>query len=363
MFENIKKPVVLGVAASLALGIFAVAPAAHADPVSPSYVAVGSDTLEASMNALTNGSNATGSTVRVKANGSAIGNFDAFGSAKIQTKSTGPFFVRPAGSGNGVNALIASIRGTGFNGTDITGQVDIARSSSSAGANANANGNLVYVPYGRDAITYVYKPVAGHEADLASLTTAQLAGLYNGTITMIGSTTVNVMIPQSGSGTRKTWLADLGVSTDGTCSLAVCTSSTTPENDASQLTVAGSIIPFATSNWIAQANGYQTTTITGGQLLGTIDGNAAATGTAGNLVPGTAFYGTSYGRDTFLVVEYARVNPADPKYDATLAGLVGSSLTASLTSFGTLPNQSGAVKKKFGFLAPSSTTPVRAYAW
>ncbi len=360
---NIKRPVVLGIMASLALGMVATAPAAHAEPVSDSYVAVGSDTLEASMDALTNGTKATGSSVRIRANGQNVANYDAFGSAKIQSKSTGPFYVRPQGSGNGVAALIASVRGTGFNGTDITNQVDIARSSSSAGSNASATGNLVYVPYGRDAITYVYKPVVGHESDLANLTTAQLKGLYDGTITTIGSTTVNVMIPQSGSGTRKTFLSDIGVSTDSTCGVTACTTSTVPENDASQLTVAGSLICFATSNWIAQSNGYQVTTITGGQLLGTIDGNAAATGTAPSLVPGATFYGTGYGRDVFLVVEYARINPSDPKYDATLAGLVNSGVSTSLTNFGTLPSQPGAVKTKFGFLAPSSTTPVRAWAW
>ncbi len=362
---KITKPLILGVVAGLALSTAAAVTPASADPVSGSYVAVGSDTLEASMDALANGTKATGSTVRIKANGLAIASYNAFGSAKIQTKTTGPYFTRPAGSGKGVEALIASIRGTGFLGTDVTGQVDIARSSSSAGSNANANGNLIYIPYGRDAISYAYLPVSGHESDLASLTTAQLKGLYDGSITTIGGTTVNVMIPQSSSGTRKTFLADIGVSTDSTCGVSACTSGSVPENDASQLTVPGSIIPFATSNWIAQANGYQVTTITGGQLLGTIDGNAAANGSAPNLVPNPAFYSTSYGRDTFLVVEYARINPADPKYDAVLAGLVDSTVTTSLTNFtaNPTPSQPGAVKKKFGFLAPSTTTPTRAYAW
>ncbi len=63
------------------------------------------------MNALPNGTTVTGASVRVIAGGTPLGNFDAFGSAHIQTKPGGPFFVRPAGSGNGVKALRASITG------------------------------------------------------------------------------------------------------------------------------------------------------------------------------------------------------------------------------------------------------------
>ncbi len=362
---KITKPVLLGVMAGLVLSTAAAVTPAFADPVSDSYVAVGSDTLDASMNALVNGTKVTGSTVRIKASGSPLASFDAFGSSLIQTKPTGPYFVRPEGSGNGVNSLIASIRGTGWQGVDITGQVDIARSSSGAGSNANANGNLIYVPYGRDAVAYAYLPVAGHESDLASLTTAQLKAIYNGTLTTVGSTTVNAMIPQNGSGTRKFFLNAIGVSSDSTCPLSVCTTSTVPENDASKLTVAGSIIPFSAANFIAQSNNVQTNTIgNSGVRLGAPDGNAPFTGSGSNLVPSSTFYATSYGRDTYLVVEYARINPSDSKYDATLAALVDSSSTGSLTNFtAALPSQPGSVKKKFGFLAPSTTTPTRAYTW
>jgi ABC-type phosphate transport system substrate-binding protein len=169
---DIKKPVVLGVVASLALGIFAAVPAAHADPVSGSYVAVGSDTLDSSMNGLTNGTATTGSDVRITAGTATLGSFDAFGSATIQTTSEGPYFTRPSGSGAGVDALIASIKGTALGatylGVDITGQVDIARSSSGPGANANANGKIVYVPYARDAVAYMYIPDPAHPTDLAN---------------------------------------------------------------------------------------------------------------------------------------------------------------------------------------------------
>jgi hypothetical protein len=368
---NITKPVVLGVAASLALGIFAAVPAAHADPVSGSYVAVGSDTLDSSMNGLTNGTAATGSSVRIKAAGAAIGSFDAFGSATIQTKSQGPYYTRPSGSGEGVNALIASIKGTAlgaqYKNVDITGQVDIARSSSGPGTNANAAGKLIYVPYARDAVAYAYYPDPAHPSDLANLTAAQLKSLYSGGSTLIGSTNVTPLIPQSSSGTRKFFLSALGISTDATCTITVCASSTLPENDASQLTAVGQIIPFSAANWIAQANGVAQNTIptTGVVALGNPDGNAPYTGTAPTLVPSSTFYSSApWGRDTYLVVEYARVDVTSATYDATLAGLVDSTKTTSLTNFSaTLGSQPGSVKKKYGFLAPSTTTPQRAYTW
>lgn len=363
---NIKKPVVIGVAASLALGIFAAVPAAHADPVSGSYVAVGSDTLDASMNALTNGTSATGSSVRIKASGASLGSFDAFGSATIQTKSAGPYFTRPSGSGAGVNALIASVQGAtyGSPAVNIAGQVDIARSSSGPGSNASATGKLIYVPYARDAVSYMYIPDPAHPTDLANLTTAQLKSLYTTGATTIGSTVATPAIPQASSGTRKFFLSAIGVSTDATCPLTICTTSTLPENDATQITAVGTVMPFSVANWIAQSNGVAQNTIpaTGAVVLGAPDGVATYTGTAPALVPSATFYNAApYGRDTYLVVEYARIDTTSATYDATLAGLVNSTVATSLTNFGTAPSQPGAVKKKYGFLAPSTTTPQRAY--
>jgi ABC-type phosphate transport system, periplasmic component len=366
---KIKRPLVLGVAAGIVLSTVAVVTPAFADPVSGSYVAVGSDTLDSSMNALTNGTSVTGSTVRIKANGAAVGSFDAFGSTLIQTKSGGPYFQRPSGSGAGVNALIASVKGTtyGTPSVNIAGQVDIARSSSGPGSNANTSGKLVYIPYARDAVAYAYYPVAGHESDLASLTTAQLTAIYNGTLTSVGSTTITPLIPQSGSGTRNFFLKAIGVSSDGTCTLAVCTSSTIPENDASKLTSAGQIIPFSAANWIAQANGVQNNTIptSGAVLLGSPDGLSPYTGSGSSLVPSPSLYNsTVFGRDTYLVVEYARIDPTSATYDSVLAGLVDTTKVSSLTNFSSaLASQPGSVKKKFGFLAPSTSTPQRAYTW
>jgi hypothetical protein len=80
-------------------------------------------------------------------------------------------------------------------------------------------------------------------------------------------------------------------------------------------------------------------------------------------VPASTFYNNAtWGRDTYLIVEYARIDPSSPTYDANLAGAVDSAKATSLTNFSaTLPSQPGSVKKKFGFLIPSTQVPTRAY--
>lgn len=361
---KIKKAVALGAAAAVALAGLALAPA-FAEPVSNSYVLVGSDTLQDSTNALTNGTVISGAAVRVSANGRSLGSFDAFGSAQIQTKPNGPYFGRPAGSGSGVLALRASITGNAYapGGTNptpakvITGQVDIARSSSSAAS--NSDGKLLYVPYARDAVAYAYK---GGNATWASLSATQLKQIFDGTLTNVGGAAIKPRLPQAGSGTRNFFLSALGYS--GTTAPGVSDQgNATAENDASVL-ADGEIIPFSVASWVAQANGATSTNSTTlpGVALGTpIPGSAPYTGTAPSLVPSPAFYAsTAFGRDTYLVVERARVTPNDPKFDAGLATLIDPAVATSLTNFGSGAASSGAVKRKFGFLPPSTTAPFPA---
>ncbi len=363
---KLNKLVALGAACGIAIAGVGVATSASAEPVSNSYSLVGSDTLQDSMNAIVNGTTITGATVRVTSNNKTLGNFDAFGSAAIQTKPAGAFFGRPAGSGAGVTALRASITGANYSGNpavparQILGQVDIARSSSGPGGNANANGLLAYVPYGRDALGFAYK---GGDSSWANLTAAQLKAIYECTTTTVGGVTVKPRIPQSGSGTRSFFLGAIGNPTLGSC--VSDATGTTPENDASVLG-ANELIPFSVANWVSQANGatgINTTTASGVSFGSAVSGQAAFTGTAPNLVPNSSYYSdATFGRDTYLVVEYARITPSDAKYDASLANLVNPGVNNSLTSFGSLSSSVGAVKKKFGFLAPSTTNIQRAYA-
>ncbi|MEA9987180.1 hypothetical protein [Subtercola sp. RTI3] len=363
---KMKKIVAIGAAVGVAIAGFAFAAPANAEPVSNSYVLVGSDTLQDSVNALTNGTSISGSFVRVTSAGATVGSFDAFGSSSIQTKPNGPYFGRPSGSGAGVNALRASINGTAlYSGNaavptkTISGQVDIARSSSGPGANANAAGLLLYVPYSRDAVSYAYK---GDSTAIGALTTAQLKQVYeSNTPVTINGTVVVPRLPQGSSGTRSFFLSAIGVTTLGSTVNDV--NNTTPENDASVLG-ANEIIPFSAASWVAQSNGATgvSTIGTTGVQLGSTNGIAPFTGTGTALVPNSAYYSSTLGRDTYVVVEYKRVNSNDPAYDANLAALIDPTVGQSLTNFGSFATTSGAVKKKFGFLAPVSTTAQRAFA-
>jgi hypothetical protein len=350
----------IGAATGMLLTGVVLALPASAEPVSGSYAAVGSDTLEASMNALANGTTVTGSTVRVGAGGNNFGNYDAFPTGtRIQTKPNGPNYVRPSGSGNGRDALRASITGNAWQGTVITGQVDIARSSSGPGSNANAAGLLAYVPYARDAVAYAYKAAdSAAAAVLADLSTAELTSIYSASSpTVIDGITINPRLPQSGSGTRSFFLGAIAVPTPGTAVPAGDNTATGPaENDATVLGV-NQIIPFSVANWVAQSNGAAPSTIGAtGVQIGSPTGVAPFTGTT-TLVPAAAYYSnTTWGRDTYLIAEFARINSASGTYDANLAALV-----TSLTSYGSLPSSPGAVKTRFGFRAPSSTTVIRAY--
>ena len=364
---KMKKAVALSTVIGVAIAGIAFISPASAEPVSNSYVLVGSDTLQDSSNALLNGTSATGPLVHVlSTTASSIGSFDAFGSTAIQTKTGGVFFGRPSGSGAGVTALRASITGATYSGNSavpakvISGQVDIARSSSGPSTNANAAGLLVYIPYARDAVAYAYK---GGSAAWANITTAQLKQIYDGTLTTIDSLPIHPRLPQTLSGTRKFFLTAIGEG--GVSAPAVSdVGNVTAENDATVLGD-GDIIPFSVANWVAQANNVTgvNTTSTVGVALGTpITGTVPFTGTAPALVPNATFYSDgTFGRDTYLVVEYARVNPSSATYDSGLAALVDPTVSGSLTSFETFASTPGAVKKKLGFLAPSTSTAQRAY--
>lgn len=372
----------LGVAIS---GVVLAAPA-QAEPVSNSYAIVGSDTLEDVVNALVNGSNLTGSSVRSTIGGATLGSFDATGTPYIITKPNGIRFGRPNGSGDGKKALSYSIDGTKtFSGSAqtglsalpavaIPGQVDIARSSSSN--TADAAGALIQVPFGRDAIAYAYdsRTASGDIAAISSLTTSQLQSIYSCTLGTVanpiggpGGLVVHPVIPQSGSGTRKDFLKKIGVDTSGNGALASDSSciTTGQEHDATTLAGAGYIMPMSVSRWVAMNTGASYSKIGYGVLAPVANvGSQAVSGTGTSMVPVQAYYDdATWGRDTFLIVEYARVNPSDGAYDANLAALLDPSLNTSLTNSNSVgANKAGSLKKKFGFLAPSTTTATRIAA-
>jgi ABC-type phosphate transport system substrate-binding protein len=363
-----KKVVALCAAFGVALTGASIAVPATAEPVANTFAIVGSDTLEDAVNGLVNG--AVGSSVRTFAKNSTMGSFDATGSPCIVTKAFGARFGRPNGSSDGVKALSRSIDGGNYtSGTTtcpdntsrvITGYVDIARSSSAG--TVNAAGELLYIPFGRDAFAYAYHS-ASDAAGITTLTKAQLEGFFECTVRTLDGKTITPVIPQDGSGTRKDFIAKINVTeatlltvAEGGCVVEG------QEHDGRSLTVANAIMPMSASRWVAMTTGMTASKIGSAVLAGIADvGTSPVTGTGADMVPNSAYYADStFGRDTYLVVEYARVNPTDPKYDPDLAAALDPTISDSLANTSTtLSSKSGYWKKKFGFLAPASSTTFR----
>lgn len=361
-----RKKFIAALAVGVAASLVAVAPAAHAEPISAGPVIVGSDTLQDVVNALVNGTSVTGPAVRSLAGTTPASSFDAVGSSSIQTQANGPRFGRPNGSGDGVKALSRSIDGQPYtSGTPggptnvvITGQVDIARSSS--GATANANGALLYVPFGRDGLSYAHS--GGSNAAFDYIDGAALKGIFECTVRSVGGVTVTPVIPQAGSGTRKDFLSKIG-SSEGALGDCVVVGQ---EHDTSALAngsafPTNAITPMSAAQWVAQSTGAGIDRRGAGVKIGSpINGVPATTGTGTSTAPNSAFYAnTTWGRDTYLVVENARVTVGNAKYDAKLANLIGTATNKLGNIQSTAPTQAGSVKLKFGFLAPLNTTPFR----
>ena len=353
-----------------ATGLALSAPAAYADPTPAgtfrTFAGVGSDTIQDVMNAL------AGDTVNGKsyaataatADGTRIASYDAVqpvtGSttSTIQTRKGGPVFPRPNGSGQGHTALSDSLTDDTFlTGTQpIGGQVDFARSSSGPSVTGTA---LTYIPLARDAVSYVADGSA-----LQDLTTAQLHGIYTGSITEINGVTVHPFIPQPGSGTRKFFEAAIGV-TDATLGADVTNTygngTLVEENQANDIIVnAGDLVPFSAGSWIAQNNGIapdrSTAAAKAGAFIGSVQLTADAAGTftspvgtsAGKLVPNAAYYNdATFGRDVYNVVPTRELDSTSIFYNKAIYDLfatVGTHVAALdsanaqqvITSFGFL---------------------------
>ncbi|MFJ3778361.1 Ig-like domain repeat protein [Streptomyces sp. NPDC090075] len=353
------------VAAAVVAGGLALATPAVADPDAGAFrqlVGVGSDTTQDVLNALAgdtvNGTSYSGTAVK-STNGAGIASYDAIepgtGSttSTIKTRTDGPSFLRPNGSGNGRLALSEALTGDKYPtsaGVSISGQVDFARSSGGPSASGTA---LTYIPMARDAVGVAVKGSA-----LDTLTADQLHDIYSGTVTTVNGQTVHPRIPQAGSGTRKFFLAAIGL-TDATLSPNV---TTVQENQANAaLTEDGALVPFSVGSWIAQNNGvspdYSTTAVAAGghlaaiQLPGDTGATSPVTTVNGKLSPVTAYYDNStFGRDVYNVVPSRAIDTTSVFFDKDLYDVfvTSGSHTAALAS-----DAAETVIAKFGFVNES----------
>jgi hypothetical protein len=139
---------------------------------------------------------------------------------------------RPNGSGAGYALLAAdTVTTTGEAtadgqalgssiGNGTFGTVNYARASAPQN---NSSTNFDSITVGTDNLAMLSAATGTTNAVVASLSTANLTAIYNCTKTTwntVGGTssaTIVPLLPQVGSGTRKVFLADIGVTTPGTC--------------------------------------------------------------------------------------------------------------------------------------------------
>jgi ABC-type phosphate transport system substrate-binding protein len=377
----------LGIAVT---GVSLVAPAS-ADPVANTFAIVGSDTLEDAVNSIVNGT--TGSAVRHITNNSTMGSFDATGSACIQTKAFTERFSRPNGSSDGLKALNKSMRNDVYtsttnlacdkNASRIGGLVDIARSSSNPGSSNPATTTtdtsirtMAWFPFGRDAMAYAYRSAVGGASDtserlaagIESLTKQQLTDIFSCTLRVIDGQTITPVVPQSGSGTRSSWGTALGLGSSYAWPSCV---EVGQEHDGNSMKVRNAIMPMSVSRWVAMSQGLTVNkvgnAILAGSSLVSKSGvpQAPVTGTGTSMVPNPDFYADpTWGRETWLVVDYDRVTVGRTGYNAALAKAFNKNLEDTLANVDDSSEEmAGYWKKKFGILPPAvGTLPLRTLA-
>ena len=313
------RTVALAGAAAVALSGIAIG-AASADPTvtpgSTDIVAVGSDTLTPLFDKW--------SADYVPTTGGHLYSWDATGSALITTKnatsSTNPCgngtttTTRPNGSGAGISALNANVAADGSG--DFC--VDIARSSRPITANDGAVSSIALSEDGiAPALNSTTHGVGG-------LTLAQLQAIFNctdTTWTSVGGTSTDTIVPvlpQSSSGTRQTFLTDIGVATPGSCVVNANGAQAIEENegnnnvfttgvapDGTTHNTADEIWPFSIGEYISQVDKGTQTDVHGNAVLQNLK-NARGVSEAPVINPGTttASINTAYPilRTLFAVV-------------------------------------------------------------
>jgi ABC-type phosphate transport system substrate-binding protein len=338
MITSTKKRLALGLVLTAAVAAASIGGPAKADPKQYSaVVGVGSDTVQAVMNAAAGNSNNINYTpVQSDA---ASGNrqlvsFDATGSTCISPKINFGTFTRPNGSTQGRRALSRALDGTKYGSAacggviDVGGEVDFARSS--AGPAAGDTGTaLTYIPFGRDAVSFAYyqkTPTAGSPTQ-TTLSQAQLVSLFSTGPQTINGTRIVPCGIQLGSGTYNFWLGITSANTAATEAAAVATclpfgntatlAGRLEENDANALKNAGDalaassaaeansevIVGFSAANFAAESNGVSAGIVPATVGLGSETGlTSPLTGAVPNLTPNPTFYAsTVFGRNVYTV--------------------------------------------------------------
>jgi hypothetical protein len=237
MTPQIKRRLAVGaavagaLAGAAALGLAGTG-AVNADPYQynpANFKVVGSDTTQGIMNALAGREAGISYTPLATSTGEFIVSFDATQNGTIntciETKTGAPSFYRPNGSSEGRRALSRAIDGANYGIAgcgikSVSGLIDVARSSAgpaSGTSPATEATFLVYVPLGRDALSWAYANTSG--AIVTDLTQGQLDTLFTSGPAVLdpdgaGPQPTKLLVPcgiQTGSGTKQSWDTAVGV--------------------------------------------------------------------------------------------------------------------------------------------------------
>lgn len=246
--KNVKRSVIAAAAVAAVLaGLSATSASADPTPVGKDIVGVGSDTTQIAVNALGDGYK-SGSLYKLGYNGSDTARIISWDAINPVTKAAGdsitlrvntPAIARPNGSGAGKKLLYGSTNNTAVN---------FARSSSALNS-AEVSGALTAYPFAQDEVVGAVK--ASNSYAPTALSPQQLIGIYEGTITnwnQVGgaNASITALLPQSSSGTRAFFIAQLEAVKGSALSIAPTVIQTVEEQDTSVFTTyTNAVVPIS----------------------------------------------------------------------------------------------------------------------
>ncbi len=328
---------------ALALGTLGTLPLAGSASAEPTFtpqpgdvVGVGSDTTQFALDYLADGATVNGVPVAGYNVGKATGRiatFDAIGdglSANITPKQGAAEIVRPNGSGAGKGLLYGGVGNTGNT------AIDFARSSSALNTTEVSN-NLWAVPFAVDGLKLAVKATGSNAP--AFVTPAQLVSIYKGETTNWnqvggGNGTIVPLIPQSGSGTRSFFTAQLQAANGGVAVVLGPNVVETQEHDDSLIkNDANAVAPFSTG----RAKPLTTITLLGGSSVGGFEAKRALYDVVRQADLTASWFAPIFGSAGFLCSPAGRPLIEKAGFDqlATPAngGVCGSATQAATTDF------------------------------
>jgi ABC-type phosphate transport system substrate-binding protein len=227
-------------------GVAAADPPSGATTAGRDVVGVGGDSMEWLMDQFSHDYNASHPTgARLYSWDATNPNTGAIGDS-ITTKSGCSGIARPDGSNAGITALIGNVRVGHHFCVDFSTSVRPRVSTDPP----RGTGGIVFVSLADDAVTWSTQATTNAPT---SLTTAQLAAIYNCSVTnwsQVGGSNglIQAFIPQSGSGERTFFLQAIGVTAPGSCV------STLQQDEGvdSELQGPNVIFPYSVAKYVAE---------------------------------------------------------------------------------------------------------------